>query len=109
CGPARQPTWRSRAPTPRCPRAVLLSCFRRARARMSQAEEIAPLIRGLCDADPSQRERAAAEIFRRGGDLARAAASKWLANPQLARAFVLDDSHFPETTVGLAVEPENFD
>jgi len=75
---------------------------------MSQAEEIASLIRGLYDAAPSQRERAAAEIFRRGSELARAVAAKWLADPQLAGIFALDGSHFPETTVGLAVEPQNF-
>jgi len=76
---------------------------------MSQAEEIASLIRGLCDADPFQRERAAQEIYRRGSELARVAAARWLADSQLARVFALDASHFPETTIGLAVEPENFD
>ena len=76
---------------------------------MSPSDDIAPLIRSLADADPVRREHAAAELFRRGSELARTLAAKWLADPQLARLFVLDDSHFPETTVGLAVQPQNFD
>jgi hypothetical protein len=76
---------------------------------MSQLDEMASLIRGLSDADPLRRNEAAAVVFRRGSELARAAAEKWIADPQLARTFILNDSHFPQTTVGLAVEPENFD
>jgi hypothetical protein len=67
------------------------------------------LIRDLAGADPGRRQKAAAEIFHRGSELAHAAAAKWLTDPQLAHIFALDDSRFPQTTVGLAVEPENFD
>jgi hypothetical protein len=76
---------------------------------MPQPDEIASLIRGLCEPDPGRRERSAAEIFRRGSELARAAAAKWLADAELARLFVLSDARFPETTVGLAVAPETFE
>ena len=76
---------------------------------MSQPDKIAPLIRGLCDADIAQREKSATEIFRLGSGLARSAATSWLADSELTRLFVIHDSQFPETTVGLAVEPENFE
>jgi hypothetical protein len=76
---------------------------------MSQLDEMASLILGLSDADPLRREETAAKVFRRGSELARSAAEKWAADPQLARTFILKDSHFPQTTIGLAVEPENFD
>jgi hypothetical protein len=76
---------------------------------MSQPDEMASLIRGLCDADHARREQSAAKIFRLGRDVARAATAKWLADPDLARLFVIHDSQFPETTVGLAVEPEKFE
>src|SRR5262249_46644111 len=66
------------------------------------------LIRELSDSDSARRERAAAEIFRLGIVLARAAAATWLADTEFAQQFVLDASHFPQTTVGLAVNRENF-
>ncbi|MGA8220228.1 MAG: hypothetical protein WB780_01145 [Candidatus Acidiferrales bacterium] len=76
---------------------------------MSQPDKMAPLIRSLCDAEIARREKSAAEIFRLGSETARSAAAKWLADPDLASLFVIHDSQFPETTVGLAVEPENFE
>ena|ERR1700674_385974 len=76
---------------------------------MPQPDEIASLIRGLCEPDLGRRERSAAEIFRRGSELARAAAAKWLADAELARLFVLGDAQFPPTTIGLAVAPKNFE
>jgi len=76
---------------------------------MSQPDEIALLIRGLCDASADRRELSASEIFRQGSELARAAAAGWLADPELAGLFVIRDEHFPETTVGLAVTPEKFE
>jgi hypothetical protein len=76
---------------------------------MPQPDEIASLIRGLCDPEIGRREHSAAEIFRRGSELARAVAANWLADPELARLFVLGDGRFPETTVGLAVAPEDFE
>lgn len=76
---------------------------------MSQPDEMASLIRGLRDANPSRRDKSAAEIFLLGGELARAAVVSWLADPELARIFVLHNKNLPETTVGLAVEQENFE
>jgi hypothetical protein len=51
--------------------------------------ELASLVRSLADANPAQREAAATEIFRRGQVLVRATAQDWMADPELARLFVL--------------------
>ncbi|MGA8144603.1 MAG: hypothetical protein WB987_11995 [Candidatus Acidiferrales bacterium] len=67
------------------------------------------LVGALGSATLPNRERAGAELFRRGRALAQAAIEKWLADPDLAANFVLDASQFPETTVGIAVTPETFD
>jgi hypothetical protein len=75
---------------------------------MSQPDEMASLIRRLGDAEPSQREKAATIIFQQGVELAAAATAKWLADAELAGLLVMGESHSPETTVGLAVERENF-
>ena len=75
---------------------------------MSQLDEMASLIRRLGDAEPRQREEAATEIFQQGVELAGAATTKWLADAELAGLFVLNESDSPETTVGLAVERQNF-
>jgi len=71
--------------------------------------ELASLIDSLADTDPERREAAAAEIFRRGRESVREAAEKWLADAELKRLFVIGESSFPETTVGIAVEPETFE
>ena len=75
---------------------------------MSQPEEMASLILRLCDAVSGQREKAATEIFQQGLEAAGAATAKWLADAELAGLFVMGESDSPETTVGLAVERENF-
>jgi hypothetical protein len=75
---------------------------------MSRPEELASLIRRLGDAEPGERERAATEIFQQGVELAGAATAKWLADAELAGLFVMREFNSPETTVGLAVERENF-
>jgi hypothetical protein len=75
---------------------------------MSQPDEMASLIRRLGGAERSQREKAATEIFQQGVELAGAATAKWLADAELAGLFVMNESNSPETTVGLAVERENF-
>lgn len=67
------------------------------------------LIRGLASSVSAKRELAAAEIFRRGRELALAAASDWLTDPNLARLFARDDSGQLEITVGIAVPPADFD
>lgn len=71
--------------------------------------EISLLVRGLSEADPSKRTSAAAEIFRRGRDLAKSATGGWFADADLAGCFALDSSVFPEATVGVAVEPATFE
>jgi hypothetical protein len=76
---------------------------------MPTPPEIQPLIRSLSDADPARRKAAAAEIFRRGQELVRATAQKWLADSDLARLLVLGESQFPYTTVGVAVGPDAFE
>src|SRR5215472_4207551 len=69
----------------------------------------AALIRELGGTDGETRQRAASEIFSRGRELARAATSAWLNHPDFLRHMMLDSSHFPVTTVGVAVTPENFE
>jgi hypothetical protein len=75
---------------------------------MPQPDEMASLICRLGDAEPGQREKAATIIFQQGVELAAAATAKWLADAELAGLFAMGESHSPETTVGLAVERENF-
>jgi hypothetical protein len=74
-----------------------------------ESAELAALIRGLSSPDLANRERGAQELFRRGRELARAATTDWLADPELAAYFVLNASQFPLTTVGIAVAPETFE
>lgn len=73
------------------------------------AVELPHLIDGLGSPDVSVREQAAAELFRRGHKLGRAAAGRWLADSEFAKNFTLDDVQFPKTTVGIAVRPETFE
>jgi len=75
---------------------------------MPQPDEMASLIRRLGDAEPGEREKAATEIFQQGVEAAGAATAKWLADVELSGLFVMSESNSPETTVGLAVEQENF-
>jgi len=70
---------------------------------------LALLIRGLYDADPARRASAAAEIFQRGRELARAATQSWLADAQLAACLVRGRNGLAEVTVGVAVEPDTFE
>jgi hypothetical protein len=71
--------------------------------------ELAALIRGLGSPDLANREDSAADLFRRGRELARAATADWHADPQFAANMILDASRFPVTTVGVAVTPKTFD
>lgn len=75
---------------------------------MPQPDEMASLIRRLGNADAREREKAATRIFRQGVELAGGATAKWQADAELVALFVLGESHSPETTVGVAVERENF-
>jgi hypothetical protein len=74
-----------------------------------ESAELAALIGGLGSPDFASRERAAGELFRWGRELARASVTPWLSDPGFAINLVLDDSQFPETTVGLAVAPQTFE
>jgi len=74
-----------------------------------ESADLAALIGGLSAPDPANRARAAGELFCWGLELARAAVARWLSDPGLAANLVLDTSKFPETTVGLAVTPQNFE
>ncbi|HXZ11425.1 MAG TPA: hypothetical protein VEG64_03445 [Candidatus Sulfotelmatobacter sp.] len=76
---------------------------------MPDLPDLASFISGLADANSARREAAAAEIFRLGQDLVRDTAEKWLADSQLAAMLEAGKSGFPETTVGVAVQPEMFD
>jgi hypothetical protein len=76
---------------------------------MPKPDDMASLIRGLGDADPSQREIAATEIFRRGNELVRTVAERWVAEAGLDRTIVLNEAHLPVITAGLAVTPDHFE
>ena len=78
-------------------------------ARTSESDDLLSLIDGLGVPDPATRECAAAGLFRRGRELGRAAAGRWLADSEFAKHFALDETQFPRTTVGVAVEPESFE
>jgi hypothetical protein len=71
--------------------------------------DLASSIRFLSDPDSHARERAAAEIFARGCFLARPIVEQWSADEELASCFVRGPSSVPEQTVGVAVEPDNFE
>ena len=75
----------------------------------SESAELAALIHGLSSPDQANRERCARELFGRGGELARAATTNWLAEPEFATNMIFDASQFPVTTVGIAVTPETFE
>jgi len=74
-----------------------------------ESAELAALIRGLSSPDLANRGHSAADLFRRGTELARAATTNWLAEPEFATNMILDASQFPVTTVGIAVTPETFE
>lgn len=73
------------------------------------AHDLPSLIGALSDSDSAKRESAASEIFQHGCDIARPAVGTWLADTALARCFVFEAPGFPVATVGVAVEPDNFD
>jgi hypothetical protein len=76
---------------------------------MPEPDEMESLIRRLAEAEPGQRENAAAEVFRKGAEIAWATIARWLRDAELAELFIKGESNLPETTVGLAVAHENFD
>ena len=70
--------------------------------------ELSELTRALGSSPTAARTAAAREIFGRGRELARSAIAAWLKDETLAKLFVTDASGFPETTVGVGVEPATF-
>jgi hypothetical protein len=74
-----------------------------------ESAELAALICGLSSPDLANRGHSAADLFRRGSELARAATTNWLAEPEFATNMIFDASQFPVTTVGIAVTPETFE
>ncbi|HUJ30944.1 MAG TPA: hypothetical protein VLY23_06655 [Candidatus Acidoferrum sp.] len=72
------------------------------------SQDVASLIRQISDADPATRERAAAEIFRQGSDIAGGVLQTWLADSDLAQQFALR-AGAPLITVGVAVSPNRFE
>ncbi|HKV04267.1 MAG TPA: hypothetical protein VJO53_04070 [Candidatus Acidoferrales bacterium] len=76
---------------------------------MPDSGEIVAMIRGLGEADRANRERAAAEIFARGCELARAASQGWLDDPDLRALLIRGEAGSLEVTVGIAVEPSRFE
>ena len=76
---------------------------------MQENGEIKTLIGWLAEADPTRREHAAAEIYRRGTQAALDAARDWMKDAELARLFRLDAGGLPHMTVGIAVAPSMFE
>lgn len=76
---------------------------------MPDARSMKLLIEALTDSAASNRETAAAAIFQQGLDLARPAVALWMADAELKRVFVFEDPGFPVATVGVAVQPANFE
>jgi hypothetical protein len=73
------------------------------------ADELFAQIRSLSNSDPSKREIAATAIFRHGCALANEAAQSWFLDPEFATYIVGDRARLPELTVGIAVQPTNFE
>lgn len=65
------------------------------------------LIAALADPHPSPREQAARKTFELGAALVTPLLREWMADPELASCF--ETAAGPQTTVGVAVEPERFD
>ena len=71
-------------------------------------KDLPSLIRSLAHHDETVRQEAAAAIFRGGRELTSQLLRQWLADPELAPCIVAT-SGFPEITVGIAVQPPNFE
>jgi hypothetical protein len=70
---------------------------------------IALLVAHLQDADPKNRQNAAAEIFRQGSALAASAVAGWLMDAELRDCLRVTGAGFPEMVVGVAVDPASFE
>ena len=72
-------------------------------------DELAARIGSLADPNPAKRETAAMAVFRHGCELANAATQSWFLDPEFATYAVRDRAGIPELTVGIAVQPVNFE
>lgn len=79
-----------------------------------ESTTISELVAGLASADSSARERAAAELYRQGGELGRTAIEPWVRDADVARLLGTERQENFTTfarlsaTVGIAVHPANF-
>jgi hypothetical protein len=71
-------------------------------------KDLPSLIRSLTQPDETARQEAAAAIFRAGCDLTSPLLRQWLADPELA-PYIVTAAGLPEITVGIAVQPPNFE
>lgn len=73
------------------------------------ADELAARISGLSSSDPAVRESATIAIFRHGCGLANTATRSWFLDAEFGAYVVRDRDGVPELTVGVAVQPANFE
>jgi hypothetical protein len=71
-------------------------------------KDLPSLIRSLAHPDETVRQESAAAIFRGGRELISQLVRQWLADPALAPCIV-SAAGLPEITVGIAVQPPNFE
>lgn len=76
---------------------------------MPESDKLARLIGELRGPDPARRASAGSAIFERGRRLAAEALSQWLTDPAMAAWIIRDASGLPRLTVGVAVQPGNFE
>lgn len=76
---------------------------------MADTSSIENLIHSLGEPEAAAREIAARAIFGRGRELAQPIIDIWLGDEEMKRLFALDDRGNVVTTVGVAVQPANFE
>jgi hypothetical protein len=70
---------------------------------------MAVMIRALSDPAAAVRERAGVAIFRHGCELANSATQAWFLDREFGTFIVRERTGIPELTVGVAVQPDNFE
>ena len=84
---------------------------------MAEGREVAEWIRNLADSDPAKRRAAATQLHLAGAALLASASRDWFENVEfreLVRPFSMDAARQPTSedisfSVGIAVQPENFE
>src|ERR1700682_35920 len=84
------------------------------RTKVNDGREISRLVAGLASADGQARQEAAAQLYRRGTELGRAAIEPWLRDADMAQLLLHTNANPLASsplcaTAGIAVEPVNFD